>query len=216
MFSGNAMTESPKPLSPAGMHSHQLGHDSSSLNRQRSPSLTTQFQQQHFGRRQSDRASPTNMSLPNPHAPSQGPKLPAISGLAPPDQRFTLSSQTPTQQNPNGAHPVQHGQPMVTTTSPSSMFQPPPGRAGSGPHQKGSGSGDNSANLFAGGDRGVWQYVQTLEERVKQLSEKVVNMESNEKSQGDKVKRLEEEVNFLRGQLQAQNQAQQPPGAAHS
>jgi TolA-binding protein len=96
------------------------------------------------------------------------------------------------------------------------MFQPPPGRGGSGHHQQGSGSGDSSANLFAGGDRGVWQYVQTLEERVKQLSEKVVNMESNEKSQGDKVKRLEDEVNFLRGQLQAQKQAQQPSGAARS
>lgn len=211
MFSQSGMTESPKPLSPAGMHSHQLGHDPSSINRQRSPSLTTQFQQQHFGRRQSGRASPTNMSLPNPHA-TQGPKLPAISGLAPPDQRYTLTSQTPTPQNPNGSHPVQQGQPMPTTTSPSSMFQPPlPGRGGSGHHQQG--SGDSSANLFAGGDRGVWQYVQTLEERVKQLSDKVVNMESTEKSQGDKVKRLEEEVNYLRNQLQAQNQLPHPgPG----
>lgn len=215
MFSQSGMTESPKPLSPAGIHSHQLGHDPSSINRQRSPSLTTQFQQQHFGRRQSGRASPTNMSLPNPHATSQGPKLPAISGLAPPDQRYTLTSQTPTQQNPNGSHPVQQGQPMPTTTSPSSMFQPPlPGRGGSGHHQQG--SGDSSTNLFAGGDRGVWQYVQTLEERVKQLSDKVVNMESAEKSQGDKVKRLEEEVNYLRSKLQAQNQASHPPGPGQS
>jgi hypothetical protein len=214
MFSQSGMTESPKPLSPAGIHSHQIGHDPSSINRQRSPSLTTQFQQQHFSRRQSERASPTNMSLPNPHASSQGPKLPAISGLAPPDQRFTLSSQTPTQQSPNGSHPGQQGQPL-TTTSPSSMFQPPPpGRGGSGHHQQG--SGDNSANLFAGGDRGVWQYVQTLEERVKQLSEKVVNMESTEKSQGDKVKRLEEEVNYLRSQLQSQNPGPHPPGSSHS
>lgn len=214
MFSQSGMTESPKPLSPAGMHSHQLGHDPS-LNRQRSPSLTTQFQQQHFGRRQSGRASPTNMSLPSPHPTSQGPKLPSLSGLAPPDQRYTLNSQTPTPQNPNGSHPIQQA-PMVT--SPSSMFQPPPSRGGSGHHQQG--SGDNSANLFAGGDRGVWQYVQTLEERVKQLSEKVVTMENNEKSQGDKVKRLEEEVNYLRGQLQvqsqAQNQPQHPPGPGHS
>jgi hypothetical protein len=119
MFSQSGMTESPKPLSPAGMHSHQLGHDPSSINRQRSPSLATQFQQQNFGRRQSGRASPTNMSLPSPHTSSQGPKLPAISGLAPPEGRYTLSSQTPTSQNPNGAHPVQQGQPMGTTTSPS-------------------------------------------------------------------------------------------------
>jgi hypothetical protein len=212
MFSPSGMTESPKPLSPAAMHSHQLGHDPSSINRQRSPSLTTQFQQQHFGR---GRASPTSMSLPNPHSSSQVPKLPALSGLAPPDQRYTLSSQTPAAQNHNASHPAQQGQPMAMTTSPSSMFQPPlPGRVGSGHHQQG--SGDNSANLFAGGDRGVWQYVQTLEERVKHLSEKTVSMESNEKNQADKIKRLEEEVNYLRSQLHSQNQAPQPSGPAHS
>jgi len=212
MFSQSGMTESPKPLSPAGMHSHQLGHDQSSINRQRSPSLTTQFQQQHFGRHQSGRASPTSMSLPNPHASSQGPKLPALSGLAPPDQRYTLTSQTPSPQNPNGSHPVQQGQSMAMTTSPSSMFQPPlPGR-GNG-HQQG--SGDNSANLFAGGDRGVWQYVQTLEERVKQLGDKMVNMEGTEKSQADKINRLEEEIHYLRSQLQTQNPTLHPP-VSHS
>ncbi|KAM0332591.1 hypothetical protein ACHAQA_002875 [Verticillium albo-atrum] len=46
------MTESPKPLSPGAVH------DGTGLNRQRSPSLTQQFQQQHFGRRQSDRHTP--------------------------------------------------------------------------------------------------------------------------------------------------------------
>lgn len=214
MFSQSGMTESPKPLSPAGMHSHQLGHDPS-INRQRSPSLTTQFQQQHFGRHQSGRASPTNMSLPNPHATSQGPKLPSLSGLAPPDQRYTLSSQTPTPQNPNGSHPIQQT-PMVT--SPSSMYpQPPPGRGGSGHHQQG--SGDNT-NLFSAGNQTVWQLAQDLESRNRQLSDKVASMERDEKIQGDKIKRLEEEVNYLRGQLQAQsqaqNQAQHPPGSGHS
>jgi hypothetical protein len=64
------------------------------------------------------------------------------------------------------------------------------------------------ANLFGCGDRGVWQYVQTLEDKVKQLSEKVVNAESNEKREGDKVKRLREDVFCLQGQLQAQSQPQ--------
>lgn len=104
-------------------------------------------------------------------------------------------------------------------TSPSSMYQqPPPGRGGSGHHQQG--SGDNSANLFAGGNQTVWQYAQDLEGKVKHLSDKVASMESNEKSQGDKIKRLEEELNYLRSQLQAQSQAQnqpqQPPGPGHS
>ena len=202
IFSQSGMTESPKPLSPAGMHSHQLGHDQASINRQRSPSLTTQFQQQHFGRRQSGRASPTNMSLPNPHgSTSQGPRLPALSGLAPPDQRYTLSSQTSAPQNPNGSHPAQQlAQPM--TTSPSSMFQPP---------TAGRDSGDNSANLFAGGDRGVWQYVQQLEQQVDQYSKKVASMESSDKSQADLIKsqadhmkRMEEEIGYLRSQLHSQ------------
>ena len=213
MFSQSGMTESPKPLSPAGMHSHQLGHDPPSINRQRSPSLTTQFQQQHFGRRQSGVASPTGMSLPTPHASSQGPKLPALSGLAPPDQRYTLSSQAPTSQNPNGSHLGQQPQPIAPMTSPGSMFQPPAGRGSGHQHQ---GSGDSSANLFAGGDRGVWQYVQQLEERVKQLSEKVVTMENAERNHNDKVKSLEVEVNYLRSQLQTQSQQSHPLAPAHS
>jgi hypothetical protein len=222
MFSQSGMTESPKPLSPAGMHSHQLGHDPASINRQRSPSLTTQFQQQHFGRRQSGRVSPPGMSLPSPHTSHGGPKLPALTGLAPPDQRYTLPSQTPGQQNTsNGNHGGQQGQPGPASTSPSTMYQPQggpgPGRGPStGPlHHQGSGSGDSN-NLFAAGDRGVWAYVQTLEDKVKQLSEKVQVMETKEKSQEDKINRLSEEVFSLRNQLNAQNQNPNPSAATHS
>ena len=217
MFSQSGMTESPKPLSPAGMHSHQLGHDA--ITRQRSPSLTTQFQQQHFGRRQSSRTSPpTNMSLPSPHGPSQGPKLPAIGNLAPPDQRFTLTSQTPSQQNSSS-------QGTSATNSPSVAFQPPPRH-----HQQGSSSGDSSNNVFAGGERGVWAYCQTLEDRVKQMSEEIKHMQAERKmyedqvktlqnqnlSQQDQLKRQTEEINFLRSQLNAQGQSQQTPVTAHS
>ena len=210
MFSQSGMTESPKPLSPAGMHSHQLGHDPS-INRQRSPSLTTQFQQQHFGRRQSSRASPPGMSLPSPHSTSQGPKLPALAGLAPPDQRYTLPSQIPNQQN--GGQQTGPG-----ATSPSTMYPqggPLPGRGPptGPPHHQASG---DTNNLFATGDRGVWNYVTTLEEKVKQLSEKVQVMESREKSQVDNISRLSEEVFTLRNQLNAQNQNQNPPAANHS
>jgi hypothetical protein len=221
MFSQAGMTESPKPLSPAGMHSHQLGHDPSSINRQRSPSLTTQFQQQHFGRRQSGRGSPPGMSLPSPHT-SHGPKLPSLTGLAPPDQRYTLPSQTPNQQNTsNGTHSGQQGQPGPGPTSPSAIYQPQGGQIpGRGPptgppHHQGQGSGNSdSNNLFAAGDRGVWVYVQTLEDKVKQLSEKVLAMETKEKSQEDKINRLSEELSFLRNQLNAQNP--HPPAAGRS
>ncbi|CZT03463.1 hypothetical protein WAI453_012322 [Rhynchosporium graminicola] len=217
MFSQSGMTESPKPLSPGGMHSHQLGHDPSSIHRQRSPSLNTQFQQQHFGRRQSGRSSPPAMSpgmpLPTPHGTSLVPKLPALAGLAPPDQRFTLPSQSSNQSIPiNGSH----GHPVPGPTSPSTMFQPPGGSTHgrgypSSPIHQGSANGDNNNNLFASGDRGVWNYVQQLEDKVKMLSEKVQTMENTEKSQEDRFNQLLEELMSLRRQVNGQNPPPQPP-----
>ncbi|KAH8815202.1 hypothetical protein F5884DRAFT_168579 [Xylogone sp. PMI_703] len=217
MFAQSAITESPKPLSPAGMVAHQLGQDPSSIGRQRSPSLTTQFQQQHYGRRQSGRNSPPGMPLQSPHGPPHsGPKLPALSGLAPPESRYTLNSQPPSQQPPGDNHHAgQAAQQMPAPASPNSMFQAPPNAAAGrithqGPHHQGSGSIDsNSSNLFAAGDRGVWAYVQTLEDKVKQLSEKVLAMENKEKMQEDKINRLSDELFSLRNQLNAQSQAQQ-------
>ncbi|KAI9640887.1 hypothetical protein NHQ30_010728 [Ciborinia camelliae] len=216
MFSQSGMTESPKPLSPAGMHSHQLGHDSASITRQRSPSLTTQFQQQHFGRHQSGRSPPPGMSLPSPHS-AQGPKLPALTGLAPPDTRFTLTSQLSNQQSPgNGQQGSQQQQTIQQSTSPTSLFQPSNPLQNRGPpsHQ---GSGDSSNNLFASGASGVWAYVNTLEEKLKLFSDKVLAMEAKEKSQEDKIKAQDEKVNqlseeliSLRRQLSSQNQSQQP------
>ncbi|KAH6675634.1 hypothetical protein B0J14DRAFT_368720 [Halenospora varia] len=219
MFSQSGMTESPKPLSPAGMHSHQLGHDSSTINRQRSPSLTTQFQQQHFGRRQSGRSSPPGMSLPSPHNTSHMPKLPGLAGLAPPEQRYTLTSQASGQQNQaniaNGPHTGQAGPPGSGPPS-NTMFQPTqgptPGRGppSGPPNHQASGSGSGSTNLFAGGERGVYQYVQTLEDQNKHLLERVQNMESKEKSLEDKINRLTEEIFSLK------NQSQPPQQVGHS
>jgi hypothetical protein len=197
------MTESPKPLSPAGMHSHQLGHD---INRARSPSLATQFQQHNFGRHPSGRASPNGMSLPSPLS-TQGPRLPSLSGLAPPEQKYTLSSQTPTQQTPTSGGPS-------ATNSPSTVYQQrnyPPG-----PHHQASGSGDSSNNLFASGESGVWSYVKTLENRVEQMTNEINAIQGREKAaheqitnQQEHIKRLSDEVVFLRGQL-SQNQTHPP------
>ncbi|KAK2628165.1 hypothetical protein QTJ16_002811 [Diplocarpon rosae] len=224
MFSHSAMTESPKPLSPAGMHSHQLGHDPS-INRQRSPSLTTQFQQQHFGRRQSGISPPPIMSpgvsLPSPHGTTHATKLPALAGLAPPDQRYTLSSQAQKPPIPgNGSQGGQISQPPGGPTSPNSTFQPPGGHVAgrgqrTGPSFIGIGSNDSSNNLFESGER-VWNYVQQLEDKVKQLSEKVQAMEINEKNQEDKISHLSEEVMLLRRQLNSQHQPHQPILRGHS
>lgn len=221
MFSPTGMTESPKPLSPAGS-SHQAGNlDPSSINRQRSPSLTTQFQQQHFGRRGSERSSPQGMSLPSPY----GSKLPAISGLAPPEPRYTLPSQTSSQQAAtNGNQATLPGQSINTANPGNPAFQPHMAGSGQGrgpnpvaPHHQGSGSGDSSSsNLFASGDRGVWNYVQNLEEKVKQLSERVASMENFERSQEEKIVQLSNELNSLRNHLSSPTQPLHPTQPAQT
>lgn len=209
VYSQAGITESPKPLSPTAMQSHQLGHDSNSINRQRSPSLTTQFQQQQFGRRPSTRNSPP-LSLPSPHT-SKGPRLPALSNLAPPDQRFTLQSQN------QSAHGLPAGS-TATATSPSTMFQPPMGARLSGSSQHPAPGGSDN-NLFAKGDSGVLSYVTDLEAQVKQLNEKVQMMEDREKRQEQQITRLSGEIYALRNQLAGQQQQQQhyplplPPGS---
>lgn len=208
MFSHAGMTESPKPLSPAGVISHQLGSlDPSSMNRQRSPSLTNQFQQQHFGRRQSERSSPQGMSLPSPYGSS---KLPALSSLAPPEPRYTLPSQVSAQQAAtNGSQGSQQGQ-LVNPTNQnnpnnpnfqphmSSSGQPRGVMGGIAAHHQSSGSGDSSSNLFAAGERGVWNYIQDLEESVKQLSERVSYMENFERGRDEKILQLSNELLSLK------------------
>lgn len=222
MFSQGGMTESPKPLSPGGMHSHQLGHDSSMIGRQRSPSLTAQFQQQQFGRRrQSGRSPPPGISLPSPQIGGHGPKLPSLQGLAPPESRFTLPSQVVAQQHGNGggAGGGPPGQGMRAGNNGNPIFQPGPalgGRGGGPPHQP-SGGGDSSNNMFAS-ETGVWSYVQTLEEKVRQLNERVSALEHIERNQGEKINRLTEEINSLRGQpqkSQPQPQHNQPQHNQH-
>jgi hypothetical protein len=79
------------------------------------------------------------------------------------------------------------------------------------PHHQGSGSGDSSSNLFASGDRGVWNYVQSLEEKVRLLSERVTSMENFEKSQEEKIVQLSNELNSLRNHLNSPTQLTHPP-----
>lgn len=209
MFSQTGMTESPKPLSPSAMQTHQLGHDAGSINRQRSPSLTTQFQQQQYGRHQSGRGSP--VSLPSPHTTSQGPKLPGLSNLAPPDARYTLQTQAP-QNPPNGSQHVHMVQQVSNVTSPNTMFQPPMGgRAPPGvPSHQGVINSNDSNNLFAK-ENGLLSYVQQLEDKNKQLVEQVQYMENRERRQEEHIGRLSEEVYALRSQLAHQHGPQHHP-----
>lgn len=206
-FSPMQITESPKPLSP-GMAGQQ-GPSDASINRQRSPSLATALQQQNFGRRQqSERVqSPQGMPLPSP----LGPKLPSLSGLAPPEPRYTLPSQATNQQPAtNGSQTSQQGQ--QSQQSSGSSFQP---QMSQQPHHQQTGSGDsnNSANLFAS-EKNVWTYVNDLENQVRHLSDR---LESSEREKEEKIRQLNEKATAMESilkqqQLQIQQLQQQVRG----
>lgn len=198
---GGGIIESPRPLSPGAMAAHQLGQDPAI--RQRSPPMNTQYQQQ-FTRRQSDRASPTNMSLPSPH-----PKLPAFHGLNHPEQRYNMPGHNPNRSGtPNGA--------QATGASQNTAYQPPMGSA-----PRSGESGDSNNNLFANGGRDLTAYCQRMEEQVKQLSEQVRAMEAEKLNHRDQVTRQQEQINqlseellSLRGNIGAQGQRLSAPGAS--
>ncbi|KFX95618.1 hypothetical protein V490_03758, partial [Pseudogymnoascus sp. VKM F-3557] len=173
LFAQSTMTESPKPISPGAMSSLQLGHDPASMGRQRSPSLATQVQQRDFGRRPQERIPSTGGGQGQ-----GGPKLPALSGLAPPEARFMVPSQGGANGNAGSG-----GQQFRGQQQQQQLQQQP---------QQG-----DSANLFSS-ERGVWTYVQSLEEKVDRLTERVVGMEGVERSQEERIRKLVEEVEGLR------------------
>lgn len=154
VFAQGSMTESPTPLSPGGAASHQLGHPDSGVHRNRSPSLSQQFQLQQFGRRSSILNNSPQTGLPPPHLPS----LPGMSG---PEPRFTLPSQAAN--TPGGpTSPSFHSQPGSQNNSLSSH--------GTGPHGC---SGDGTANAFVASADRLWAYVRSLEMKIDRLQEEV-------------------------------------------
>ncbi|KAI2615704.1 hypothetical protein GGR54DRAFT_612441 [Hypoxylon sp. NC1633] len=169
MYAQSAMTESPKPLSPSGVQAH----DSASINRQRSPSLTTQFQQQHFNRHQSDRHTPP------------------VPGFAAADAARFAASATATSQTTPGSS----GQPVVPVAGVDHSRT----SSGTGPN---GGSGDSTSNNIFATDQGIWVYIHSLEEQVKQLNERVQTMEAMGKTQDEKITYLTNELTVLRNQVE--------------
>ncbi|KAH0536704.1 hypothetical protein FGG08_006445 [Glutinoglossum americanum] len=218
ILSQGGMTESPKPLSPAGMLSHQLGHSdspggSASSNRLRSPSLTQQMQQQQYGRKPGGRTPPPVLPVPggsaNSHqhlhhhhyhssAPAPQHHLPAIShhGLPPPDPRYTLSSHAGAVQQKTvsqGGDPIVQPRPSggaQTYGQPSGS----PGIAnstGGSSSSHGQGSGDGGSNIFSSGNDGLWAYVRNLEEKVNTLQEEVRILKSRDSAVGQQPRQME-------------------------
>lgn len=194
IFAQGGMTESPKPLSPACATSHQLGHPESNIHRNRSPSLTQQFQQHHYGRRTSAR-TPPSMGLPPPMSSgnqSNAPQLPSLPGLTPPDPRFTLHSQASgpaplPQSGVSAGHSGKHqsiggGIPSNFQSQPNTTH--PATAAAGGSHRShsqsahGQASGEVSGNILATGSDGLWAYVRSLEERLNRLQDEVVSLKT--------------------------------------
>lgn len=169
---GVGMTESPKPLSPGALNSHQLGHPDSSLHRNRSSSGSHQPTQAHYRHPTIHNASPP-MSLPAPY-PSTAPHLPPLQGLAPPEPRYTLHSQSATS---NQSH-----------TSSSSALPAPPHGTNSPKYAAGTlSSANNSLSSQGTGRNGsidrataygqttdrLWAYVEGLSSKVTRLEEDI-------------------------------------------
>ncbi|KFY89643.1 hypothetical protein V500_05570 [Pseudogymnoascus sp. VKM F-4518 (FW-2643)] len=201
LFAQSPMTESPKPISPGAMNALQLGHDQSSissaaggLGRQRSPSLATQVQQRDFGRRaQGERIG----SGVQGGMGGTGPKLPALTGLAPPEARFMVPSQAGTNGTSSSSSSTVAGGPFRGPGGLQQQQQHPSNTNPSNPAEANN-NNNNSNNLFSS-ERGVWTYVQSLEEKVDRLTERVVGMEGVERRQEERIRKLVEEVEVLRG-----------------
>ena len=184
VFGQSGMTESPKPLSPAGMTSHQLGHPDSGIHRNRSPSLTHQLQHQQYGRRVTgSNASPT-MSLPPPHAGVShlnAPHLPSLPGLNPPEARFTLQSQAP---GPSQLHSSVSNNLSGPHHGPSSPSYPP-GNASSANNSLSSHSTgpqtsfDRPANSYSQQPDQLWAHIRNLEAKVDRLQDEVNSFKSH-------------------------------------
>ncbi|RMY72351.1 hypothetical protein D0864_10434, partial [Hortaea werneckii] len=185
---GGVMTESPKPLSPGQpADQHRLSVDAATTGaRNRSPSLTTQFQQQHFGRGSGRGTPPQPLGQLQPgQQVSHAPVLPPI----PAGQPQSRPGFQPSIPGAHGPSSLQHG-------------QLPPTSAGSQPgspssHGRSSGSSIRDALGTSGQDpNDIWSYVRSLEQRFGRMQDEYEL----------RISRLQEEVISLKGQM-AQNQA---------
>lgn len=177
------MTESPKPLSPGQPpDQHRLSVDAAmgGQNRNRSPSLTTQFQQQHFGRGSVGRPPPPQP--PGQFAPGQqaphGPVLPPL---------------------PAGQPQSRPGlQPSIPGHGPSMLHhqQLPPQTAGTGSNpgslsSHGRSSGSSIRDVLGQEQGDIWGYMRALEQRFSRMQDEYEL----------RISRLQEEVISLKGQM---------------
>ncbi|KAK4969867.1 hypothetical protein LTR66_011636, partial [Elasticomyces elasticus] len=191
---GASMTESPKPLSPGQPDQHRLGVSDTTLHRNRSPSLTQQFQQTHFGRGTARGTPPTN-ALP-PSGLSHPPQLPSLPGLAPADA-FRLGTPPNTRaapkhtpaMAPNTLQPQPQPQPQPPTSTPNNNNQQGSNPGSFSSHERS--SAGSARELFGGDQHDMWAHVRALELRFSRMQDEYEL----------RISRLNQELMDLRNQL---------------
>nr|POE82766.1 transcriptional regulator crz1 [Quercus suber] len=181
----SSMIESPKPLSPGHppeQHRLSVGDASMSSIRNRSPSLTTQFQQTHFGRGTGGRTPPQS----TPQFGSNQQHTSVLPPLQHPNQLQGRSGLQPSAMTANhGSSMLHHQQPAPALTSGGVQGA----NAGSlSSHGKSSGG---SMRDIVGQDVDIWTYVRTLEQRFSRMQDEYEL----------RISRLQEEVISLKGQV---------------
>ena len=175
---GGIMTESPKPLSPGQPAEHHrlsvTDPNGNTTMRNRSPSLTQQFQQQQFGRGTGGR-TPPHPHAQFPHASQAAPQLPplpipAMAAVGTQSQsRNTMQSSGFSGPGPSSLHhqqlPPQSG---GSSSNPGSMSS------------HGRSSGSSMREVLAAGNPGqqdpqgqgdIWAYVRSIEQRFSRMQD---------------------------------------------
>ena len=147
------MVESPKPLSPQQPGQHRLSIAEAANMRNRSPSLTTQFQQQHFGRSTGQGTPP----IPSHAPPQHAPHLPSLPGIH--SETVRLGHQTRLPIAPPGPSMLQHQYPSGPPSNPGSMSS------------HGRSSGASLRELAGGTDDAIWNYMRNLEQRFSRMQD---------------------------------------------
>ncbi len=184
----SGMIESPKPLSPGqpqqDQHRLSVGDasHSSQMLRNRSPSLTTQFQQQHFGRGSGGRTPP---QPPGPfatshHGAAPAPVLPPLGHQ--PQSRSAAAAPMQTGPGPSMLHHQQVPPP-----------NPPPGSNPGSHSSHGRSSGSSMRDVVGQDPNDMWSYIRNLEARFNRMQDEYEL----------RISRLQEEVISLRGQMSA-------------
>lgn len=182
MYSQSGMTESPKPLSPAGVQANQLGHDK----RPRSPGgPNAQFPQQ--GQFDAHRA-PSGL----PRGMSDAAQLAWLSRYPPADATKHEGASQSNSAGTSAQTATAHGKPSSGTAN--------------GPTSGGAGGVDNANNLFAAGETGLWAYIQSMEDKVRQLTDEMAATKGTETQLAEKVANLERNETALTSEIVALRQ----------